>query len=145
MREFLNLALSDAIKSLDKTTPKTKKDVAYIEIDNNKPIDISKFIKDKDIPEDAYFNTDYNGNVCICYEYDVPTTKKEQLLHKRQVFHDKVFPKLHNLLTSNRYKRIGFDSSLLKGFKNLNIYDAYLKGDIDIIEKYYSLFFKKID
>ena len=145
MREFLIQALSDAIKSLDKTTPKTKKDVAYIEINNIKPIDIGKFIKDKDIPEHAYFNTDCDDNVCICYNYDVPTTKKEQHEHKRRVFHDKVFQKLHKSLTSNGYKRIGFDSSLLKVFDNLNIYDAYLKGDIDIIEKYYFLFFQKID
>lgn len=145
MREFLTQALSDAFKSLNKTTPKTKKDIVWININRIKPSDIGKFIKDKDIPEHAYFNIDCDDNICICYNYDVPTTNDERLEYKRRVFRDKVLFKLHKLLTENGYKRIGFCSSKLKDFKDLNIYDSYIKGDIDIIEKYYSLFFQKID
>lgn len=148
MKDLLIKALDEAIIKFDKQIPLTKKETVYINIDDVKPLDISNFIKDNNIPDNCYFGGKPNSydafdEVCICYDIDIPTTEKERLKYKQNKFSTIAFKFVYNTLINNGYKRVGFNSGLLKEFDNTTIYDMYIIKDFDRLVKYYSLPFIK--
>lgn len=149
MENYITSALTEALPLLEKRTPLTKKDTIYVNIEDVNPLEISTFMKDNNIPNDAYFGGKPNGYdaidyPCLCYEVDIPTSKKERLEYNRRVFGDIVFRILYNTLTTKGYKRIVFDSVLGKNFKDTTVYDMFINNQIDRLVKYYSLYFVKI-
>lgn len=148
MKDFIIKALSEAILKLEEQTPQTKKQTKYIDIEDIKPIDINNFIKENNIPENCYFGGKPNSYdsfdcVCLCYEIDIPTTDKDKLEYKRRVFNTIAFKRVYDLLTNNGYKRVGYNTGLLKEFNNTTVYDMFINKEFDKLVKYYSLPFIK--
>lgn len=146
MKNLIIQALNDAILALDKRVPLTKKDTVYVNIEDVKPQDLISFMKKNNIPEDAYFNGKPNSydafdEVCLSYEIDIPTTNKEKLEFKRRVFSTIAHQKLYNLLITNGYKKLSYNSGLLKEFGDTTVYDMFINKDFDRLVKYYSLSF----
>ncbi len=146
MKDLIVKALNDSIIILDKRTPQTKKETVYISIEDVNPLELAKFIIDNNIPNDCYFNGKPNSYdsfdiVCLSYEINVPTTEKEILKYKRDKFNTIAFKEVFNSLTNNGYKRVGFNSGLLRKFDNVILFDAYTNKDFDTLVSYYSLSF----
>lgn len=150
MKELIIQALNDAFVMLEKRIPQTKVEIKYINIEDVKPCDISKFINDNNIPNNAYFGGKPNGydafsEFCLCYEVNIPTTDKDKLKFNRKIFSDIAFKLVHDSLTNNGYKRRGYNSGLLKQFDDTTLYDMYIDKDFDRIVLYYSLPFVNKD
>lgn len=146
MKDLIIEALNDVIVGLEARVPQTKKEGVYVNIDDVSPLDISKFMMEKNIPSDAHFAGKPNGYdsfdaVCLYYEIDVPTTKFEKTQYKRRLFNNIAFKKVYNSLILNGYKRVGFNSGLLKEFNDTTVYDMYITKDFNRLVKYYSLYF----
>lgn len=146
MKEILIGILGDAFAKLERQVPQTKKQVVYVNIDDVAPLSIPQFMQDNGIPDDASIGGKPNGydsfdEVCLIYDIDVPTTEKDRLAFKRKTFTSIVWYKVFHLLTGNGYKRVGFNSGLLKQFDDTTIYDMYVAQDFDRLVKYYSLYF----
>jgi hypothetical protein len=146
MNDLIIQALNDAIIVLERRVPQTKKEGVYVNIDDVSPLDITKFMTENNIPNDAHFAGKPNGydsfdQICLYYEIDVPTTKLEKVEFKRRVFSSIAFKKVYDILILNEYKRKGCDSSLFADYKDTTVYDMYITKDFDRLVKYYSLFF----
>jgi hypothetical protein len=150
MKELIVQALDDAIIMLDKRTPQTKIEVKYIDIDGVKPLDIANYMKDNNIPDNAYFGLKSNsydgfhGDIYLCYDVNIPTTDKDKMKFKKDKFSDIAFKPVYDLLTKNGYKRVGINTFLLKQFKDTTVYDMYISKDFDRLVTYYSMYFKLI-
>jgi len=149
MKDLIILALVQARGYLQIQVPQTKKKTIEVDIDDVRPIDMATFMKSYNIPEDAYFHGIDNGydgfsKFVLCYDIEVPTTEKEKENFVRQRFSTVAFKYVYELLTINGYKRVGYNTGLLKEFDDTTVYDMYLKQDFDRLEKYYSLSFKPI-
>ena len=110
------------------------------------PLNIVQFMKDNNIPDDAYFGGIDNGDdgysdICLCYDVIIPTTDKEKLNYKRKRFNTVAHKFVYDLLLNNGYKRVGFNSGLLKQFDDTTVYDMFINKDFDRLVKYYSLSF----
>ena len=150
MKTLIIQALNDALIKLDKITPQTKKIVKQVNIDNVKPLDIVTFMKENDIPDTAYFGGKENSydafnEICLCYDINIPTTDKDKLIFKRHRFSTIAFKSVYDLLTSNGFKRVGFNSGLLKEFNDTTVYDLFINNEFDRLVKYYSLSFSLIE
>jgi hypothetical protein len=149
MKDFIIIALDNALIKLDKQTPLIKKQVESISIIDVNPIDINRFMLANDIPNDAYFNGRDNGydvwdDICLSWTIDVPTTDKDRLKYRQRRFTTIAHKNLYDLLIANGYKRVGFNSGLLRDYDNTTVYDMYIDKDYDRLIKYYSLSFNKL-
>jgi hypothetical protein len=148
MKELITQSLNDAFGLLERQVPQTKKKTESVSIIDVKPLDIILFMKSNNIPNDATFSGRNNGydawdDITLSWEIDVPTTEKDKLEFKRRRFTDIAFKEVYDLLTKNGYKRVGYNTGLLKQFDKKTVYDMYTDNDFDTIVKYYSLPFTK--
>lgn len=149
MTELLISALDEAFIILNKQIPQVKKITKSISIFDVKPIELIKFIKDNNIPDDAYFDGSSNGDggyddFLLSWEVEVPTTDKDRLDYCRRTFSSIAFRLIHKSLTSNGFKRIYPWSSFLNEYKDTSIYDMYVNKDFEKLKKYYSNYFEKL-
>ena len=150
MKELIKQALNNALQISETKIPKTKKETKYLNIENIKPFELSDFLIKNNFPKNCWFGWKPNGydsfaEVCLCYEIETPLDKKEIESFKNTKFHQIAFNEVYKILTSNGYKRKGFNSNETKQFKNTNILQIFMNNDIETLEKYYSLYFKKIN
>lgn len=148
MKELLLKALSDAIVKLDKYTPLTKKELRSVSIVDVKPIELLQFIEDNNIPKDCCFDGADNGydawdDILLSWEVDVVTDKEDRLKFRRKRFTTIAFRMVYDLLTTNGYKRVSYNTGLLKPFDNTTVYDMYINKEFDRLIDYYSLPFTK--
>ncbi len=148
MKELIIEALNDAFVVLEKRVPQTKKELKEVSISDVRPLYIVQFMKDNNIPDDASFGGVDNGydgysDICLYWDIDVPTTDKDKLKFKRKAFSSIAHKYLYDLLIKNGYKRVGFNSGLLKQFDDTTVFDMYANKDFDRLVKYYSLSFVK--
>ena len=148
MKELIIQALNDAFVLLEKQVPQTKKKTESISITDVKPMDIISFMKDNNIPNDACFDGRDNGydawdDILLSWEIDVPTTDKDKKEFKIKRFTGISWRFVYDLLTKNGYKRVGYNTGLLKQFDDTTVYDMYINKDFDRLVKYYSLSFNK--
>lgn len=148
MKNLIKKALDDAFILLEKRIPQTKKEIKYVNIEDVKPSELTQFIKDNNIPDDAYFGNGLNkyegcDEVCLCYDVDIPTTEKDKLRFCRSAFTSIAWQFVYDLLIKNGYKRIPYNSALLKQFYGTTVYEMYINNDYDSLVKYYSLSFVK--
>jgi intergrase/recombinase len=99
-------------------------------------------------PNNAYFSGRDNGydawdDIVLAWEIDIPTTEKDKLSFKRKRFTNIAWKFVYDLLIKNGYKRVGYNTSLLKEFDDTTVYDMYINEDFDRLVKYYSLPFVK--
>lgn len=149
MKNLIMTALNDAYMKFGKTIPQTKKASHFISISDVNPLDIAKFMKDNSIPNTASFGGKDNGydawdDIGLCWDIDVPTTDKDKLKFKKDKFSTTAFKFVFDILTTNGYKRVGFNSGLLKQFNDTTVYDMYINNDYDRLVAYYSLPFTKL-
>lgn len=150
MKELMIEALKEAFDKLEKQVPKTKKVTRTSSSILGMPIlELPRFVKDNNIPEDAIFDgvpNQYDGleDLVLSWEIEVPTTDAEKLDYKRTRFKDMAWRFVYHKLLDNGYKRISnFSSSSLKPFKDLNHYDLFVENNFDILLEYYKIYFTK--
>ena len=143
MKDLIKKALDDAFILLEKRIPQTKKETKYICIEDVNPLEFYQFMKDNNIPDNAYFGgkpNDYDSfdQVCLCYDVDIPTTEKDKLNFCQESFSSIAWKCILDLLIKNGYKEISYNSGLLKQFDGATVYDMYINNDYDMLVKYYS-------
>lgn len=150
-------ALHNAYLALQERTPKTIKVQEEIDIEDVKPLDIAKFMKDNNIPDDARFGSKENGDVCLYYYVVKPNTDKDKLNFNRRNFSTIAHQRLYHILLANGYKKIPYSLDAHKELRDskiveltlitklrpdeTTIYDLYMSKDFDKILKHYSLTF----
>jgi hypothetical protein len=151
MKNLIVRALYDAIVKVNNQVPTTKKEIVEVTIEDVQPLDLLKFMQDNNIPENASFSTTHSEyaigttvNPCLYYYVDVKTTEKEKTDFIKNRFTSVAWKFVYDLLTNNGYKRVGFNSGLLKNFKDTTVYDMYIAKDFDRLVEYYSMPFQKI-
>ena len=151
MKELIIDALDKAILLLDKQTPQTRRDVVTIEISDVNPFELLEFMKKNNVPDTAYFDSTFddtavfgrNNEPCLRYPIDVPTTDKEKLKFRKNRFSTIAFRFVYDSLTANGFKRVGFNSGLLREFDDTTVYEMYIDKNWERLVKYYSLPFTK--
>lgn len=148
MKDLIIKALDDALILLEKRIPQTKKEIKYVNIEDVKPSELTQFMKDNNIPDDADFDGKPNGydsfdEVCLSFSVDIPTTEKDKLKFCRSAFTSIAWKFVYDLLIKNGYKRVGYNSALLKPFEWTSVYEMYINNEYDSLVKYYSLSFVK--
>lgn len=148
MKDLIKKALDDAFILLEKRIPQTKKEIKYVNIEDVKPSELIQFMRDNNIPDDADFDGKPNAydsfdEVCLSFSVDIPTTKKDKLKFCRSAFTSIAWQFVYDLLIKNGYKRVGYNSALLKPFQWTSAYEMYIDNDYDSLVKYYSLSFVK--
>jgi hypothetical protein len=148
MKNLIIEALDNAFESLIKNVPLTKKKTEYISILDVNPLELIKFMKDNNIPDNASFGGRDNGydgwdDICLVWEVDEPTTETDKLKYKKKRFTSIAFQSVYQVLVNNNYKRVGYNSRSLKQFDDTTVYEMYIKKDFDRLVKYYSLPFAK--
>lgn len=148
MKDLITQALNNAFGILEKQIPQTKKKTESISIIDVKPSELLSFMKSNDIPNDAVFSGRDNGydawdDIVLSWEIDIPTTDKDKKAFKRKRFTDIAWKVVYDILMKNGYKRVGYNSGLLKQFDDTTVYDMFISKDFDRLVKYYSLPFVK--
>lgn len=150
MKDLIIEVLNKVEKKVNKQIPSTKKDIKSIDITDVNPWDLVDFMKDNNVPSDAYFDGYENGYdawsagyIKLSWEIYIPTNNKEKLKFKKNLFNNIAFKHVYDILTKNGYKRVGFNATLLRYFNDTTVYDMYMNKDFDRLVKYYSLPFVK--
>jgi len=147
MKDLIKQALAVAIIILENSIPQTKlKVVEDISLDDINPIDIAKYMKDNNIPDNAYFMGIDNGDdgysrYCLAYDIQIPTTDKDKDKYRKERFTSYAFKQVYDLLIKNGYKRISSWSSSYKEFDKKTVYEMFTNNEFDRLVQYYSLSF----
>jgi len=151
MKDLIKDALDKAMDIVNKQVPKTKRTVRSISIDGVKPLDLPKFMKDNNVPDDCHFDYKDNGfgdfdhDIMLSWFIDIPTTDDDNLRFRIKRFNNNVaWNTVRPVLLDNGYIRVGGGSLLLREFKDTSVYEMYcISGDLDRLVRYYSIFFDK--
>lgn len=148
MNDLIIQALNGAYEKAEKNTPQTKKVEKTIRILDVKPIELPKFMRENNIPDDADFcgvDNGYDGwnDFVLCWYVDAPLTESEQLENKKKRFTYLAYKSVYDLLTNNGYKRVPVDSSVFKAYSEASLFEMFMKKDFDWLATYYSFYFKK--
>lgn len=148
METLILEALDEAMLTLEKQVPQTKTIPKSISIIDVKPLELTSFMKDNDIPDNAYFSGRDNGNdayddITLEWLIDIPTTDKDKYNFRNVRFPVIVWRNIFNSLTKNGYKVVPISSGFLAKFDNMNLYDSYIDKQFDRIVEYYSYRFAK--
>lgn len=151
METLIKEALNNAYHILDKQVPQTKTNTIRFDVFDNDitPFNVGKFIEDNKIPDTAYFGGVENSydayeSFALCYDVRIPTSDMDKLKFKELEFARIASNTVYTLLTKNGYKRVGYDSKLVKEFNNRKIYNMFTDQDFEGLVKYYSLAYIKI-
>lgn len=151
MKDIIIEALDNTFNSIIQKTPKTKMTTDSVSIEDVNPLDIPTFMKDLNIPDDAYFDGTANGydgwipgDIKLSWDFEIPTTEADNKKFMEKRFSGVSSKNVYNILITNGYKRINGHSSRFLEFRDNSIYDMYLKKDFDKLVKFYSLVFTKI-
>ena len=148
MKELIVESLEEAMIKLDKMTPDTKRETQCKDIEVTGPLEIVSFMKENDIPDEAYFHCGCNyslaeDNINLVWEIDVPTTDADKLRFRIRRFTHVAWVSVHASLIENGYKRVGDNSARLREFEGTSVYNMYVNEEFDRLVKYYSLSFIK--
>jgi hypothetical protein len=131
------------------SAPATKKVERRKSIDDVMPKDLIAFMKDNDIPENAYFVGEPNGydgftgELFLSWQVSVPTNDDDKENYVRCRFRVGAFRRVGKKLFDLGYSRKSVSTVHLKEFGRDSLYNAYKAGDVDKLEKYFSLYFSK--
>ena len=145
MKDLIIQALNEASVILEKRTPSTKVNTIQVSIRDVNPLELLQFMKDNNIPDNAYFDGIENGydaydDICLSYDIDIPTTNEEKLKYNRYHFIGIAWKLIFDIHIKNGYNMV-YNSALLK---DSDIYNMYINKEFDRIVEYYSLKFIKI-
>jgi hypothetical protein len=150
MRDLIENALTAAWSDLADRLPTHRNSSKEIDISDVMPKDLPQFMKDNNVPDDADFDGVDNGydgwqpyQLRLTWTVKVPTTNLDRLEYARKHFTSRAFKKVFDTLTANGYKRVGYNSGLMKEFDDTTVFDMYKTNNWDRLVKFYSLAFKK--
>jgi len=147
MKKLIINALDNAYISLIHTVPSTKKDNKTLSVMDVNPIDMADFMKDNNIPTDAWFEGGDNGHdgyddFLISWDIIVPTNDNDKNAYIKRIFNShKAHKHVFDSLTTNGYKKVGFNSARGIPFDTTTVYDMYMSKDFERLLEYYSLSF----
>lgn len=146
MKDLLIQALTDAFALFEKQIPKTKTETKEISIENVKPLDIVDFMKEKGIPDDAYFVGPEEGQygVFLSWDVQVPTTEADKVKFAKKQYRNVAWRYVYKSLTENGYEKIPYDFPYFRKFGNTTVYDMFINKDFDLLVEYYSGYFTKV-
>lgn len=142
MKDLIKGALDDAYDILQKKVPETKIQIKSMSILDVKPVDLIKFMRDNNIPDSAYFNSD-DDETFLSWDIERAITEEEKIVFERYHFGFLAFKAVYRLLTEDGYKKVIAKSSSLTKFKGTTTYDMYITQNFDMLAEYYSLYFEK--
>lgn len=147
MKRLINIALDGVNRTVNNLPDPGYWEVRSIDISDVRPTDLLAFMKENNVPEDAYFDTqesiiDYD-TVLLSWKVKVPMSDKQMANYRMRQFEIRHFKAVKEALEEAGYRRISSGSHKLKEFKDTSVYDMYLAGEWDRLVKYYSLSFKK--
>ena len=149
MEDLILSALSVALEKLEKYVPLNKKKESFISLSDVHPLKLQEFMRENNVPEDAWFGGEENGydgfsDIGLVWYVEVPTSEKERLDYKISGFERIAWFYVRDILLANGYSICSFDTFLLREFKGTNLYTMYTNGEFDRIFKFYSFRFKKV-
>lgn len=145
MKELIILAIDQAFVDVENALPHSKVIFFQESVFGETPKDIVKYMIENNIPEEATLVGDENGDVLLRWEKTVPTTETDKAEFKKQRFNAIIFRYVYKHLTENGFKRVGFNSALLKQFSDTTVHNMVVNGEFDRLVEYYSLHFKKVE
>lgn len=147
-KDLIIKALDIAAERLAKATPKTKTVTKSMDVSDVAPKDLYKFMQENNVPDTAYFDVSDNGydgwdagTILLSWYFFIPTTQSDSEIFAQRKFQQIAFRSVHEILTQNGYMRVGFNSALLKDYRDAAIYNMYKDKDFDRLAKYYSMYF----
>lgn len=146
MKELIIQALENCMTKVNKGIPQTKRSYQFMSIKDVKPHELTQFMIDNNVPDDAEFDGSDNGydgfdDIGLSWDIEVPTTDDDKISYVVNRFNSAAFKYVYDALTTNGYKRVGVNSGELRNFPN-TVYDMYVNKDYDLLVRFYSLFFK---
>ena len=149
MEDLILSALSVALKKLERQVPLTKNKEHFISLSGVDPLKLHEFMREANVPEDAWFDGEDNGydafsDIGLMWYTQVPTSEKDKLRFKVEHFDNIAWNFVRDILLANGYSICQFDTALLREFKGTNLYTMYTNGEFDRIFKFYSFRFKKV-
>lgn len=150
MKDLIIQALTKALPQLESRVPKTKGHTKYFDINGISPIELVEFMRANNIPDNTYFagipnSYDSFDGIALAYDISIDTSELEREKFKNRVFTDIAYKEVFNLLKENGFIKVGYNTALLKDFKDTTVLKMFIAEDFDRLVKYYSLSFKKID
>ena len=148
MQELILSALSVALEKLEKRVPQTKNKENFISLRDVDPLKLMEFMRENNVPEDAWFDGEDNGydafsDIGLMWWTKIPTTQLDKLKFKMERFDGIAWNCVRDILVANGYKVCPINSEFLREFKCDNLYTMYTKGEYERIFKFYSFRFKK--
>lgn len=153
MKELIIEALTQVLNFVTQTTPRQKKvKKSSVSIRDVDPLELPQFIKDNNIPNDAYFDGTDNGydawdDIVLSWKEEVEKSMDEFANDVKERFNEHYsFKAVFETLTKNGYKRKSKspNPSDRKNFHDTTVYDMYAISDFDRLVEYYSLYFEEI-
>lgn len=148
MQELILSALSVALEKLENRVPQTKNKENFISLRDVEPLKLMEFMRENNVPEDAWFDGEDNGydafsDIGLMWWTEIATTQQDKLKFKTKRFDDIAWNCVRDILVANGYKVCPIDYVFLREFKCDNLYTMYTKGEYERIFKFYSFRFKK--
>ena len=149
MEDLILSALSVALEKLERQVPLTKNEEHFISLSGVDPLKLNEFMREENVPEDAWFDGLDNGydafsDIGLMWWTKIPTTQLDKLKFKMERFDGIAWNCVRDILLANGYSICQFDTALLREFKGTNLYTMYTNGEFDRIFKFYSFRFKKV-
>lgn len=150
MKQLIIEALQSV--DIDKGINKTKQQTVSMDIEGLTLAELQKAAIENNVPENATISYtgdwqgDYMNGASACMEWviQVPTTEKDKDKQRRTLFERQAWKAVYDKLTSNGYKRVGFNSGELRRFANVSNYDLFINGDYDTLTEYFGLYFNPL-
>jgi len=140
IKDLIIEALNNAYIDLEKRTPKIKKVLIEADITNVSPNEIYTFMRDNNIPSDAFFST--NGDIfspMLCFYENMVTNDNDKLDFNISLFPKLAYTEIHRLLTENNYKCFNINSESLMEFSDsTTVYELFIKKEFDRLIRFYS-------
>lgn len=150
MKDIIKQQLDKLHADILHATPQYRAEKKYISIWDVNPLKLKSFMEANNIPNDATFDIIFDEGECEevpCLIWDVlsSTTDSDKQAFIVKKFNANAFQRVARELRCNRYKRQSVGTNKLKqfGFSSNELYSSYMAKDFDILERYFSLYYKR--
>lgn len=148
MKNLILPALDQAFARLMATSAPTTTETHMLSIADVDPLCLVDFMRDNKVPANAYFagkSNDYDAydDICIAWDTQVQMSTKDYHAWITKRFDRMAWKAVYDALIAAGHTRVGFDTQLLREYKDSTPYIMYMNGEIDRLVAYYSLYFSK--
>ena len=89
----------------------------------------------------SFYCSEYSSDMVASFGIKVKATNADKEKIKEKHFNRRAYKYIYDALTNAGYKRVGFNSGLLKAFNDTTIYKMFVNQEYDRLADYYSLSF----